>query len=130
MISLIRASDLELWLALDPICDLLAKDYFLKSEWEPLVNRFREKFVAWHDGPIKFPNFHLLCCHFVEQCEFLGPPWASSTQNDERLHTVVKTILKEKTNGLDISLDTLMKVRLRVFERFQIPVSFFFPLTF
>lgn len=91
----------------------MTNDYFSESEIKPVIETLAKKLQGWYsfeDLSLKLPNFHNLACHLVDQVQFLGPPWAMSTQLDEHFHQSMKSIFKNKMNGFSPSKDCLVKV--------------------
>jgi hypothetical protein len=100
-------------MAIKELCDELKEDY-QRAKLEPLISNFHSLFVSWvkkeSGKDISFPNFHHLCVHFLDQCDYLGPAWATTTARDESFHQVMKAIIKDKSNNFDLSLQSLLKV--------------------
>ena len=110
-----ESNDLLIWKVLMYLNYYLSNSTYERTEE---VNRtmelFRTLFVSFYNDnslPLKLPNFHHFTCHFLEQLDFYGPTWSSTTQRDESFHQVVKDIIGSSINGFNLSRDVLLKVQ-------------------
>lgn len=77
------------------------------------IEEMCSNFSSWyqsHNLTLKLPNFHHLRCHVATNSINLCPPYATTTQVDERFHQIPKNIIQNSINGHSFSIDVLQKV--------------------
>ena len=107
-------SDLLVWKVLLFLNYYLSNSSYRRTdELSNMMELFRALFTSFYRDnylPLKLPNFHHFTCHFLDQLDFHGPRWSTTTQRDESFHQIVKQIIESSINNFELSRDVLFKV--------------------